>query len=158
MDDQSIKKNIAGLRKKSGLTQTELADRIGISRTAYRNLESGSTRMLNENIDKVAEVLDRPVEEIVLGYSPPPPPPHKAEDEHLRNYGKKGLMLENVETMAGLKEQNAYLREQFSLLREQYATLKEQNEIMKELVDSLKQVISGRDKLLAQISKEKDSE
>ncbi len=144
MDDSSIKKNIAGLRKKSGLTQTEVADRIGISRTAYRNLESGSTRMYNENIDKVAEVLDRPVEELVLGYGPHPAP--RGAEEGRRGYGRKKA-LDEIESMVSLKEQVAYLTEQF-------AALKKENEILLTCVESLRETVSSKDELIALLRKE----
>ncbi len=144
MDDSSIKKNIVGLRKKSGLTQTEVADRIGISRTAYRNLESGSTKMINENIDKVAEVLDRPVEELVLGYGPRSA--SRGAEEGRRGYGKKRPMDE-IESIASLKEQVVSLTEQF-------AALKGQNELLISYVESLKEIISSKDELISLLRKE----
>ena len=42
MDNNSIKENIRKIRKSKGLTQEEMAHRMGISLTAYRDLEKGS--------------------------------------------------------------------------------------------------------------------
>ena len=70
MDNNSIKKNIRQLRKARKLTQEEMALQMGISITAYRDFEKGSTSILNSNLHKVASLLDAPTEEIVLGYRP----------------------------------------------------------------------------------------
>lgn len=43
---------------------------LGISITAYRDLEKGNTSILNSNVYKIADLLDTPAEEIVLGYRP----------------------------------------------------------------------------------------
>ena len=51
----------------SGISQAEMAERLGMSRTAYRNLESGDTRLISENVDRIAAVPtdanDRPKKE-----------------------------------------------------------------------------------------------
>jgi transcriptional regulator with XRE-family HTH domain len=47
-----------------------MAHKLGISLTAYRDLEKGNTAILNGNIPKIASLLDTPTEEIVLGYFP----------------------------------------------------------------------------------------
>ena len=70
MDNNSVKENIARIRKASGISQTEMAERLGMSRTAYRNLEKGDTRLISETMEKIAAVLDRTPEELVLGYEP----------------------------------------------------------------------------------------
>lgn len=70
MDNSTIKENIRRIRKSKGLTQEEMADRLGISLTAYRDLEKGSTSIMNSNINKIAEITGTSTEEIVLGYRP----------------------------------------------------------------------------------------
>ena len=70
MDNASIKNNIRKIRKAHKLTQEEMALQLGISITAYRDLEKGNTSILNGNVVKIAELLDTPTEEIVLGYRP----------------------------------------------------------------------------------------
>ena len=47
-----------------------MALQLGISITAYRDWEKGNTSILNGNVVKIAELLDTPTEEIVLGYRP----------------------------------------------------------------------------------------
>lgn len=70
MDNITIKENIRKIRKARKMTQEEMALQLGISITAYRDLEKGSTSILNGNVLKLAELLDTPTEELVLGYRP----------------------------------------------------------------------------------------
>ena len=70
MDNTTIKDNIRRIRKTRKLTQEEMALHLGISITAYRDLEKGNTSILNSNVYKIADLLDTPAEEIVLGYRP----------------------------------------------------------------------------------------
>ena len=65
MDNSSIKKNIRRIRKARKLTQEEMAHRLGISLTAYRDLEKGSTSVVNGHIMKMAMLLNTSTEEIV---------------------------------------------------------------------------------------------
>ena len=70
MDNITIKENIRRARKKRNITQEEMADRLGISLTAYRDLEKGETSIVNTNLLKIADLLDISTEELVLGYRP----------------------------------------------------------------------------------------
>ena len=70
MDNISIKENICKIRRQLGLTQEETAHRLGISLTAYRDLEKGSTSIINSNVYKLAEITGTSTEELVLGYRP----------------------------------------------------------------------------------------
>ena len=70
MDNISIKNNIRKIRKARKLTQEEMAHNLGISVTAYRDIEKGNTSILNSNLTRIAFLLDTPTEEIVLGYRP----------------------------------------------------------------------------------------
>ena len=71
MNNNSIKENIRRIRKRKGMTQEEMALRLGISLTAYRDLEKGATNIVNSNIPKIAEITGVTTEE-VLGYSTRP--------------------------------------------------------------------------------------
>ena len=70
MDEITIRENLKRARISSGLTQTEMAERIGISVTAYQKIESGRTRILNTNFSKCAEVLGVSLSELVNGFVP----------------------------------------------------------------------------------------
>ena len=70
MNNYSVKKNISQKRKASGISQTEMADKLGLSRTAYRNIEMGDTRLISDKGEDIARLLDVTAEELVLGYKP----------------------------------------------------------------------------------------
>ena len=50
--------NLARLRKSHGLTQKELAEKIGINSTLISDYERGKLRLFDENIVKIAEALN----------------------------------------------------------------------------------------------------
>ena len=70
MDNSSIKQNIRNKRKARKYTQEEMAYKMGMSLTAYRDLEKGDTSIVNTNLLKLAELLKTTSEELVLGYRP----------------------------------------------------------------------------------------
>ena len=70
MDNTSIKDNLRKIRRARKMTQEDMAYKLGISLTAYRDMERGNTSMVNANLIRSAELLDTSTEEIVLGYKP----------------------------------------------------------------------------------------
>lgn len=70
MDEESVKKRILGFRMERKLSQKEMADKLGISRNAYRAIENGQTRMLSAHLDAIAQIANTSTEELVLGYKP----------------------------------------------------------------------------------------
>lgn len=67
MDDKSIKENIRRKRKAMGISQESMAENMGVANSTYWEIESGSTSILNPNLEKIAEVLGCSVSEIVCG-------------------------------------------------------------------------------------------
>lgn len=70
MDNESISKNILKIRTEKDLTQQEMADWLEISRSAYCKIEYGKTRLINDNLVKIAELAGVSPEEVLLGYVP----------------------------------------------------------------------------------------
>lgn len=68
IDEKTIKKNIYLRRRTLSISQTEMAERLGLDRNTYRNIESGKTRIINGHLDKIADLLETSPEELVLGY------------------------------------------------------------------------------------------
>ena len=95
MDNNSIKQNIRKARTKRQITQEEMAARLGISLTAYRDLEKGGTSVVHGNIIKMAEILETSTEEIVLGYHPSELEAGTLEDVRTQ-YGSKINSLEQT--------------------------------------------------------------
>ena len=96
MDNSSIKDNIRKGRKARKLTQEELADRLDISLTAYRDLEKGNTNIVNSNVIRLAELLDTTAEELVLGYRPVQAPGKLLEDVRTEYGGKIEAMERRI--------------------------------------------------------------
>ena len=116
MDNNSIKDNVCKFRKQRKMTQEEMADLLGISITAYRELEKGSTSMMNQHILKMARITNTPTEEIVLGYMP----------AQIDNPGKLGdLQAEYEEKIKERDRRIAELEKMVSYLEETIATKNE---------------------------------
>ena len=116
MDNNSIKDNVCKFRKQRKMTQEEMADLLGISITAYRELEKGSTSMMNQHILKMARITNTPTEEIVLGYMP----------AQIANPGKlRDLQAEYEEKIKERDRRIAELEKMVSYLEETIATKNE---------------------------------
>lgn len=120
MDNNSIKENIRSIRRRNGLTQEEMAHRLGISLTAYRDLEKGATAIFNSNIYKIAELTGTSTEEIVLGYRPEMPDV-KIEDEQIEYNSKMESMATRIHDLEKIV---ASLEETISSKNEIIAMLK----------------------------------
>jgi transcriptional regulator with XRE-family HTH domain len=53
-------RQLAGLRKERGLTQAQLAERLGLSLEGYRMYEKGYTRVRADNLPRWARALNLP--------------------------------------------------------------------------------------------------
>lgn len=93
MDNSTIKDNIRRMRKANRLTQEDMAHKLDISLTAYRDLEKGSTNIVNANVIKIAELLETSTEELVLGYHPVQAP-GKLLEEMRSEYGGRISTME----------------------------------------------------------------
>ena len=120
MDNTSIKDNIRRIRKEHGLTQEEMAHKLGISLTAYRDLEKGNTNIVNCNVIRLAHLLDTSTEELVLGYRPV-----RIPEENLRE-----MKEEYAGRIAELEKQVEYLRK---LVKSQEEIIETKNQIIEML-------------------------
>lgn len=62
--DLTIQQNLIKYRKLKGLTQQELADLIGLSRSAVAGIESGKNKIYGETLARTAKVLDVSLDEL----------------------------------------------------------------------------------------------
>ena len=102
MDNSTIKDNIRRMRKASRLTQEEMANKLDISLTAYRDLEKGSTNIVNANVMKIAQLLDTSTEELVLGYRPVQTPVKLLEDMRAEYGGRISTMERRINDLEKL--------------------------------------------------------
>ena len=128
MDDNSIRENISHAYKKQGFTQKAVADAIGISTVSLHALESGPTRILNENIYKIADFLGISAEELILGYKPDPKIAGRMEQMKV-DYGEKtrSLVSGYEEKLGSSARENTTLQ---ALVESQKETIRNQEEII----------------------------
>lgn len=58
MENKNLALRIVDLREKRGITQTELAKKIGLDKSKMSKIESGSRKVAPEELDKIADVFD----------------------------------------------------------------------------------------------------
>lgn len=63
MRDLALK--IRRLRELQNYSQQYLADQIGISQRAYSKIEAGQTKLSVERLDRIAKILNCPMENII---------------------------------------------------------------------------------------------
>jgi transcriptional regulator with XRE-family HTH domain len=102
MDNNSIKDNIRRIRKTRKLTQEDVALRLGISLTAYRDLERGNTSIVNGNLSRLAEEFETSPEELVLGYKPSKHAAKTLEDVTGQYKSKVSLLEKQVKDLEKL--------------------------------------------------------
>ncbi len=68
---KEIGARIATLRKQKGITQKELAEKIGVTRTMVTDYECGRVRLYDEILARLATVLECPTD-MILGLKPIP--------------------------------------------------------------------------------------
>jgi transcriptional regulator with XRE-family HTH domain len=64
---QDMGTRIRTARRERGLTQDELADRVGVSRSAVAQWETGRTGQVTGNLSRIAGVLEVNVEYLMYG-------------------------------------------------------------------------------------------
>ena len=127
MDNTSIKNNIRKTRKSRKITQEEMAHRLGMSVTAYRDFEKGSTAIVNGTVIKLADILETSTEELVLGYRPAQAEGRNLEEMHKEYSGKIQVLDTRISDLENMVE----------TLRE---TISSKNEIIKMLKKRLGEV------------------
>lgn len=118
MDNGSIKENIARKRIELGITQEEMARRLGIVRNSYRNIERGSAAIVSEHLAQIASALGTTSEELVLGYRPINGAGELAEIRTKYETSNKTIVNEYESRIAALEEKVAILESSNRTLRE----------------------------------------
>lgn len=139
MDEKTIKSNISQRRRALSISQTEMAERLGVDRNTYRNIESGQTRIINHLFGKIAEELKISQEELMLGYSPEETGTRKLTGDVLERYDGRveTLTQEYEQKLAATGEEILRLKKRESELEEM---LRDKNEILEFLRDKVRRL------------------
>ena len=125
MDNASVKRNIESIRKELGYTQAQMAEQLGLTRNAYRRIEKGNTKIINEVIPKIAALSKRTNEETLLGYYPYASSEAALQDEHARYDARLELMKDDYERQIQiLTAENRALTKSLSLAEDNIAAQK----------------------------------
>ena len=139
MDIDSVKDYFRNYSKIYKLTQSEMADKLGISRTAYRNIESGETRLISENVSRIADILHIRTEDLVLGYSPEP-----RQKEKNRRPGNVSAQL------AEMKRAHEKETEEMS---SEIIRLKKDLQYLTRRIEDLEELLKTKDEIISMMKK-----
>ena len=112
------------------MTQEDVALRLGISLTAYRDLERGSTSIMNGNISRLAEEFETSPEELVLGYKP------------------------SQQASKTLEEMTGRYQSRVTLLEKQVEDLEKLVKTLEETIASKNEIIENNKEIIAMLKKE----
>lgn len=70
MDKAKISERIRAARKKAGMSQADLAERMGIGISTFKNFEEGNVNYWSENFEKFEKATGVSIEELLVGFNP----------------------------------------------------------------------------------------
>ena len=136
MNIELLRRNIREQRKSLGLTQEEMARKLGISRQAYNNIEQGKTIMINRKLPKIADQLCISVDHLLLGYDPAPDASSLRQE--LREKEEKLAYSERER-----REMQIRLTDMQEMLTQQAGYIESLKKIEKYQTDQLERLLSG---------------
>lgn len=118
-----VYENILKLRKSKGLSQLDIAEKLGINQDTYSKLERGKIQITIERMYQIAEILDVSIDDIL--YYEEGKPTRKALELEIRQLENANR---NMQTTLNIYLRGTYLNEntrEGGLLHEQYKELRE---------------------------------
>ena len=110
------------------MSQSDMAEKIGLSRNAYRNIEKGDTKILSDTVGKIADALETTPEELILGYKPQIEDNRKLQEIQQQYSDRQSKIIEGYEyEINNLKKEICSLKDLIQSLQE---NLKTKNEII----------------------------
>ncbi len=99
---EEIAKNLLYYRKKSGMTQKQLAELIGVKNTAVSNWESGNNTIDIDTLALAGEIFGVTLNDMYGRYTPTEDTYTPHEKEVIVAYRKHPNMQEAVDTLLGI--------------------------------------------------------
>lgn len=130
---EEILSRIKALREERGLSQSQLADELGIGRTTYLNFETGKTRLFSKNLVALAEYFHLSEEEILCGEKP-----SEAVLRDVEDFEEKRLAL--------IAEYEARLSDLNTKLQQAQQTIEDNKQIIQSLTQTNQFLLSRLNK------------
>lgn len=125
--EKQLRDNLCRIRKEKNLSQKQMADKLGISRVAYVNIEKGKTHLVNEKVERFAELNDVSPSELVLGY--------KVEDDvHTLQQARDDYGRRRQELVTSYEERIEALNREIDDLKKQVDDLRDSIETKNEII------------------------
>ena len=103
--------NLAAIRKSLGLTQPELAERMGTTKNQLIKLEKGDRKLTEEWIEKAAKATGVAIEKFVMeGFQPGAVEPLSLTSDDDRPDAESARLLAQVRDLDLLDDVKAYMR------------------------------------------------
>lgn len=68
MECEQIRERIKRVRRAKNYSQKFMAESLQMSSNSYREIETGTTKLINSRLYKIAEILDLSMENLIFGY------------------------------------------------------------------------------------------
>ena len=130
--EKQLRDNLYRIRKEKKLSQKQMADKLGISRVAYVNIEKGKTHLVNENVEKFAELNGVTPSELVLGYK------MDDEDAHTLRQAQDDYGRRRQELVTSYEERIAALNREIDDLKQQVADLRDSIDTKNDIINLLR--------------------
>ncbi|UOP05596.1 helix-turn-helix domain-containing protein [Conchiformibius kuhniae] len=147
---------LRNLRSRRKLSQQEVADKLGLSRSAYAKWENGQTKINVEHIKALASVLEKDIMELfseLLGTNTNIGGVVGSMGDHSTvEYADPELAIENAKLTAENKELRAELKGKDELLKSKEQTIQKcerENQTLQDLVASLQDLVASLKEQLA---------
>jgi hypothetical protein len=114
-----IGQKIRNIRELKNYTQEHLAGKLEISQNAYSKMESGGSKISTERLQRIAEILETPIENIL------------SEDQKVLNFNNYDNAVGYIEH---LQNDN---KEHTKMLHEQIRYLQSENQKLLQMVEKL---------------------
>lgn len=134
METEEIRRNIRKIREKMNLTQQKMSEMMKVSRTAYRNLETGNTAIFGRTFSRFLKASGKDFEDIIFQDSTPG---NILNDRPDINEIRKQIVADYEER---LSEKNEQISQRDRLIEEKNTTinsLTRSNDILLQLIGKL---------------------
>lgn len=132
-----ILENVRNIRKSQKETQAQMAEKMGMSLTAYGNWERGVTKLNEERIEHFARVNGKTPSSVVNGYESV-----EGEASTLEEFRAREVQFKDL--LASANEKIQYLEKQLRSAENEIDTLKNNVSLLEDIRAMLERQLAGK--------------